>query len=85
MVACAQAVHTVMRMAVLCKQNADPEHATNLHKVEKLYPISLCVRIDASVHGPPSCLRRALLRRARTLVLSLLLKMHLPNCHGLVP
>lgn len=25
------AVHKVMRMAVLCKQNGDPVHATNLH------------------------------------------------------
>jgi hypothetical protein len=33
-----QAVHTVMRMAVLCKQNADPEHATNLHKVKNCAP-----------------------------------------------
>jgi len=33
MVSCAQAVHKVMRMAVLCKQNGDPVHATNLHAV----------------------------------------------------
>ena len=28
-----QAVHKVMRMAVLCKQNSEPVHATNLHAV----------------------------------------------------
>lgn len=26
-----QAVHNVMRMAVLCKQNSDPAHAAKLH------------------------------------------------------
>ena len=31
-----QAVHKVMRMAVLCKQNSDPTHAANLHAVSAL-------------------------------------------------
>ena len=40
-----QAVHKVMRMAVLCKQNSDPVHASNLHAVSRRPVLSYVVSL----------------------------------------